>query len=488
MKTKVMILGLIGILFISSNCISAPRQKKSPVDTYAVVVSKTTYADSQWRAVADALVKKRSAELITFEGEVETALSALQTLHPKYTAFVFPPQQLDKPAVKRFFELTRKYDSDPYGDTIWGIITGRDAAGAMKLVTVDKPLTCRSSLNTSFVNPDLFDHCAWLSDGAVGEWGTKDAQTGKVTKAIHANGRRAKPENVYLLVDYFNTHPVDMILTSAHGSQMNIQMPFTNSAICSNHKPGHIVTASGGRILSNSEIATEKDATSMAMNHTEHDKIFFPVGNCLVGDVKRSPDSMTPTMISHYGARQCIGYTEATWFGAGGWGILYMWEKTPARLSLAEAWFLNCQWVMDRLIRAKAGDLDVRAHRWNNPRGLAYDLNAVPLYGDPQWVAKLDDKKVTNPIETNVEISDDEQTVTLTIVCKEGATKMDHGKTAFGVLLPKQLPAASDASRVTVSEGKQHQPMMTDDFILLRNPIFKDNTTCKIVFNIAPLS
>ena len=43
--------------------------------------------------------------------------------------------------VSKIHQLTRNLDEDPYTDTIWGILTGYDAANALSIAKTNKPLT-----------------------------------------------------------------------------------------------------------------------------------------------------------------------------------------------------------------------------------------------------------------------------------------------------------------------------------------------------------
>src|SRR5439155_100214 len=97
-------------------------------ESYAVVVSKKTYADPAWREVADALARKRHAALIVTEGDdVAGAKARLAALMPRYTAFVATPDECGRAYVAAVSRLVRDLDDDPYDDTLWGVVTARDA-------------------------------------------------------------------------------------------------------------------------------------------------------------------------------------------------------------------------------------------------------------------------------------------------------------------------------------------------------------------------
>ena len=58
---------------------------------YAVVVSKATNDDPQWKAVVDALVAKHGATVIVYDKSVDDALPELRRQFPRYACFVAKP-------------------------------------------------------------------------------------------------------------------------------------------------------------------------------------------------------------------------------------------------------------------------------------------------------------------------------------------------------------------------------------------------------------
>jgi len=54
---------------------------------YAVVVSKKTLADEDWKKVTDVLVKKHHATVVTFEADVNETLPELRRQFPRYVCF-----------------------------------------------------------------------------------------------------------------------------------------------------------------------------------------------------------------------------------------------------------------------------------------------------------------------------------------------------------------------------------------------------------------
>lgn len=56
---------------------------------------------------------------------------------------------------------------------------------------------------------------------------------------------------------------------------------------------------------------------------------------------------MAVTALSRYGFNQLVGYTVPSWYGKGGWGTLGLLFSNHDASSLAEAWYLNNQFILD---------------------------------------------------------------------------------------------------------------------------------------------
>ena len=98
---------------------------------YCVVVKSSAYEDKAWRAVADTLVNKHNGTLLTYDATPTETLPQLKEIRPRYTCFVTPPDQAGREFVQVVHQFTRDLDDDPYTDTLWGILTGFDAANAL---------------------------------------------------------------------------------------------------------------------------------------------------------------------------------------------------------------------------------------------------------------------------------------------------------------------------------------------------------------------
>ena len=113
---------------------------------YVIVVSEETLADPAWVKVVAALFEKhheRPAITITWRAAPDEALEKLAEHRPRYACFVARPEEAGREFVAAVHQLCRRIDDDPYGDVLWGILTGFDAANALAIAETSAPLVIR---------------------------------------------------------------------------------------------------------------------------------------------------------------------------------------------------------------------------------------------------------------------------------------------------------------------------------------------------------
>ena len=101
---------------------------------YLVVASDAVMADDEWSAVAETLAARHNADIVTFTSLPREALDAIREAYPRYVAVVDMPENIGRDYVIDLHHVCREMDDDIYGDFLWGIITGYDAAAAMRMV------------------------------------------------------------------------------------------------------------------------------------------------------------------------------------------------------------------------------------------------------------------------------------------------------------------------------------------------------------------
>jgi len=206
--------------------------------TYAVVISKASYGDAGWKAVADTLLKihgKTASRLFTWNSSVNECKSDLAAFMPTYIGFIArPADECNTAFVAAVSSLSRNLDADPYGDAYWGVITGFDAADALRAVT--ESLTVKTVLlgaNGLAYEPPLqrfYQAVGMTCDSYTKTDYIFPNMGGKVYSAdAHPDGEQ---DRVKLVCKWLNagkidvsvsgkgsvTGPVDCLITGGHGN------------------------------------------------------------------------------------------------------------------------------------------------------------------------------------------------------------------------------------------------------------------------------
>lgn len=433
---------------------------------YAVVVSRETAAEEAWAKVVAILKQKYSATVIEVEQSITEAKAKLSDLMPRYTCIVARPTALGRAMVVETHRLMRQLDDDPYTDTIWGIVTGYTADDAVRIASHCDDLVVRRGLGTTGFNLKLFDAGLVISDGKPGQV-TAQGEGAAITPAQGEEADRAQ-----VFVEALHKLQPDMLITSSHATERDLQMPFGH---------GELRCREGKLFGMNRKLGKGWQIAS------PNPKIHMGVGNCLLGHVD-GDEAIALALMHSAGVHQLVGYVVNTWYGAGGWGINRWFFGQDGRFSLAEAWYINNQTLVQRLLRDFPQSKDFGNDQWDMVRdrqllgkiaaklgyrngdgteakvvrenlGLVWDVDTVALYGDPAWRAHLPQPKQGGAHEQRV-ITRGRQ-VTLVVSVTE---TRDVGMVfAF-------LPQRIDASSVEILEGGDAEPLITDNFILVKVP------------------
>jgi zinc protease len=446
---------------------------------YCVVVSKATATDEKWAEVVDALKKKHSAEILQYEQSVEEALPTLRKSFPRYACFVARPKETTKEFVKTVHRMTRRLDEDPYTDLFWGILTGHNAGNALTIAQTSEPLVIRNSLACTEIALDRCERGNWFCELRKGHGVTKEK--GKEAKAI-----QLPQDTTSRFVKELNQGKPDLFVTSGHATEHDLQLGYRYRNGVLRCKDGSLYGAdlTGKRHLVQSP----------------NPKVYMPIGNCLMGHLD-GPDSMAAAFLESAGVHQMMGYVEVTWYGYMGWGCLDYFIEQPGRYTFTEAFFANHHALIHRLetcfpevARTTPGNRtpsrtvarpSPEARKLglgtNDARGLLFDRDIVAFYGDPAWHAKMADGK-RNWRQTLTRNGDEYR---FTITPKHGSKSYDpvnengvqRGYRPFVAFFDKRLGKAEIVS------GKELNPVITDNFILVPNPPSKHSAkSLEIVF------
>lgn len=474
--------------------------------SYDILISKATREKPEWAAVAEALRKKhgKDSAILEYNASPAEALDQLRKDRPKYLCVVAEPTSLDRAFVVTLSRLTRKIDDDIYGDCLWGIITGYEAADALRIANEKKPLVLQSGLHTTGCDHETLKRNMVISDGEKGRVETRDGKEPRKDVVMPENAEGT----VFEFVKRWNEAEPDFVVTSSHATQYNLEMPFSRGVIVSYNNHFHALRQDqlqgyakflGGALFKGKEadmIAHCESLKAPVLAERKKPGVWLGAGNCLLGDARRSRNSMVVTALSGGGFDQLIGYTVPSWYGRMGWGTLKTFTTQGDRLSLAEAFFLNNQDIMAETERRFPKALAVEFNsedieQWireeasmkplaeagyfakdlqKDALGLSHDRDVVAFYGDPAWHAGF--AKPAKPAYV-LKFTKSSASETVLSVKNPGETEW---KGSVFTMLPVRMNApkcTEDPAKVTVA----------DDFALLNELVLKPGETKSITIS-----
>lgn len=440
-----------------------------------MLVSASTYDKPEWRAVADALMSKYEGTKLCVVPSLMDCAAALRDSQARYAAVVASPEEIDYKLVNELHRATRKVDADIWGDCIWGLITGYDACDALRIAQHTEPKIIKRSLETTNVNPARFEHSLTITDWApceiMAQSGYQEAPKQTIT---------LEEGMQHLFAQELAKEKPDIVITSAHATEFNLEMPFGEGLIYSyanrfyELKKGEMPQFSAA--LKPAREGEEANLSQLASSNPERViepdgqcRIWLAAGNCLFGHANRSKNSMAVTAASAYGAHQIVGYTVPSWYGDGGWGTLNSFFSSYDGISLSHAWYLNNQFILkkSRDINPKILDAEFNGEEIKDGKdialalynaglaieaidkdaiGVVHDRDVVAFYGDPKWLATLDAEHAP----TGLTVSEQGQVLVL--------RASSDFKGRFAYWYSKRMPVTS-----CNVEGAE----VTNDFILL---------------------
>lgn len=421
------------------------------VDSVVLVSAPTRY-DEGWAKVVAALEAAHGSQVLVFRASPAETQEELRRLQPRFVTWVARPVELGPNAAVVMHRLARENDADPYEDFQWGVVTGLDAAQALKLAAPGKPLTIRTvGAGTSFAM-ECVEEGYWFSEFQAGESWEKAA--GGVPRQV-----AGPKDSTAGIVDRLNAGHTDLFITSGHATEHDWQPGYRYRNGTFGHQEGVIV----GKAL---------DGTVHRLA-SANPKVYLPIGNCLMGNVPGG-DCMALSWMASGGVRQMVGYVQPTWFGYAGWGVLDYFVEQPGRFNLGQAWLANHHALLWRLQEVEAGRAPAA-----DRRGLEFDRDMTIFYGDPHWDARL----APGPLRWRETLAtlpsgDVEWTIMPAAGPRTFAPVDTNGSQRGGRPLIAFLPRHAAGWEVVAGEGK---PVAADDFVLLPNPGPEAEVPAKIV-------
>jgi peptidase M16 domain protein len=457
---------------------------------YVVLASQSVQKDAAWMQVVDALKKKHNAEVFFYEKAPRENLADLQRVRPRYVAIVEKPENLGRDYVIDMHHVSREVDEDIFADFLWGIITGYDADAAMKMVNNStEPLLVKDAVATimELNSAKWFDNYAWVDDHNRGLWGEKKGRDAKIQTA------QIDPKTVLKkFTDIYAEYNPDLVVTAAHATERNLEMPFSL---------GNIM-AKDGKLYARDHYAN----TTWDLKESGKRKVYFAVGNCLIGNVNNTKESMAIAWMNSGNAATMIGYVVTTWHGRNGWGGLKYWVTNPGRYTLSEAIYMNQQdflyqqneWYPSlikenynfdgnefQIARQKIAEV-IKGQPTKDQIGFWHDRDVLAYYGDPKWEVRL--QEVPGEMDFTVTSKVKGKKCIITIKTNENFSlermKGDKFKEEHVLDLPFNYFFPERLNNPRLAAGQNWKAAVDENFLIIYNPEFKPNSTYEVVLDI----
>lgn len=471
---------------------------------YLALVEKTCASDPAWNRVGEALAKKHGGDTALWDGTEAGLLNVLRERKPRYLAIVGKPDAFYAATVRGINRATRSVDDDPWTDCRWGLITGRTAELALKLVQTNEPLIIDRALCTTGIDLDLVDSALVLSDGGKGGYTTK--KSGAAPEKGEWSEEKDPAGTVTMFADYWKQNDPQLVVSSSHATQFNLEMPFGLGLLASHNGQFYALSQQQrntfAKFLQGAMFKGDVEELGRWIDTTKaptlelsdaSSRVWVAAGNCLIGDARGTSESMAVTALSRGGFKQFVGYVVPTWYGNGGWGTLKLWQSSRGQLSLSEAYFLNQQALIDETMQRFPGaekvnfdsdDIEEGMKRDRNfitgmnalaakgmkmekdVVGLVHDRDVIAFWGDPMWVARFDEKRKPHALRASWTERDGKSVLAI--------TAREDFSGPYPQWLPKRLHAPKFAC-------KRQEPLesyvVSDDFLLLRKITLKKGET-----------
>ncbi len=449
--SRVVHAGATAAVLVACGAASAARTQHAG---YVVVVSKATHGKPGWVKVVDALKAKHDGQVVVYDASVTESLAPLREAFPRHACFVATPEEAGRKFVAQVHQVTRQLDDDPYTDVLWGILTGYDAADALRIARHSEPLVVRRVASGTEVALEMCEEGLWYCELKKNRM-VRKRRGGKPVE------ERCPDDTTKALVNTLNDYKAQLFVTSGHATERDWQIGYRYRNGSFRCKEGKLYG-----------LDTKRQRFDI---DSPNPKVYLPVGNCLMGHIN-SREAMALAWMHSAGVMQMIGYTVPTWFGYGGWGCLDYFVEQPGRYTFTEAFFANHHALVHRLTTAPSGD--------RSRRGFAFDRDVVAFYGDPAWQARM----APGPLAWKQSLTEEAGRFTFAIEPQRGEKTFQpintngaqRGWRPIVAFLPHRV------QDVEILEGAELKPVITDDFLLIPNPRACDPTRAyKVVFKAA---
>ena len=292
--------------------------------------------------------------------------------------------------------------------------------------------------------------------------------------------------------DYRGRDP-DLVVTAWHATEKDLQVRYSSGDI----------RAKDGKLYFNDH----KTRATWDVPESGKRKVYFAVGNCLIGNVNNTKESMAIAWMNGSNATTMIGYVVTTWHGRNGWGGLKYWLTNPGRYSLAEAVYMNqqdflyqqYQWYPSlikenyptfegnefQLAGQKVAEA-IKGQPTQDQIGFWHDRDVLAYYGDPLWNVRL--QEIPEETDFTVTSKVKGKKCIITIKTKENFSlermKGDKFKQEHVLDLPFSYFFPERLNNPRLAAGQDWRAVVDENFLIIYNPDFKPNMTYEVVLDI----
>ncbi|HEX2959773.1 MAG TPA: hypothetical protein VHO70_23255 [Chitinispirillaceae bacterium] len=457
---------LITAIIVSS--INSTAQSHSYI--YAVVCSEAAYSDNGWRTVADSLVKKHAVKgvsrLFKWQSQVGEVKTALGEFNPDYVAFVAKPAtECNTSFVVAVHRLCRALDSDPYGDAIWGIVTGYKAEDALRAVSESLSIktVLAASGNLSYEPPiqrfyqavgmtcDSYTKTDYLFSGSRGSVYTENKRPDNEQDRIKIVSKWLSSESMNISIQGKGTigGAVDCIITGGHGNVNLWQCHYPEAG-----SEGYM-QSSGGKLY-----GAPYSGSAIEIN-AKTPKVYWCASNCLMGN----PDSKDNIVYGAFGSGRAVQMFGFIINASAGdefmaWGVYDRVTKRAGTLTLPQGYFLSNNNALFEI--RNPGNLI-------NTRLIQPFMDSTVFYGDPAAEVHFHSfGDSAHAFKTDIIMSNStngltEFTYTYTMLAHD----LEYGEGYCYQFRPaSMLPVRIDPSTVTIVENEGHKCEITDNILI----------------------
>ncbi|MEN6372336.1 MAG: hypothetical protein ABFD64_10025 [Armatimonadota bacterium] len=444
-------LARITIMILSAalllTCLSACQAAKSSSWTkhYAIVVSKATYSDKSWAEVVNKLKAKYNAKIFVYNfPNIEGVRKQLSDYMPWYICVVAKPAEADRDLLRKASDTIKRLDDDPYEDSIWAVMTGYNAADALRMVNA-KNMTITKALSGV--------EGGWLNSfdsGLAFSEATKNKKTVKESgkPAVDVPGPDDTTEEI---VQALNSNQYQIMSSSGHASEDNWSMGYT-------YPNGYIVCHNG-------DLYGISSTGSQYKVSTTNPKIYFSPGNCLIGHVRG--DNCMAIAWMHNGVNQFFGHIVPQGRPCWAWSMTEYFFGLQDRFSFSETAYVYSQTLQF--------ETSALGHQYPC---CTTDTKGTGFYGDPAWDARI--KKVATPVyDQDLKVTkipnSNKYKIVFTVTLNTDGKIQAHPFAFLPFRIQNHVIKKTDAEKV----------ITTDNFIIMQiqsdnSPAFKKGDTRRV--------